>query len=438
MSEYEKGRNFRDWIEASVELSVSAPSPPIFRRWAAISAIAGALGRKCWYNVGPYVINPNLFIVLVGAPASGKGVAMALPIQLVFRKLAVHISAAGPHSENWSEVWKKYGLEKPFRVAADRVTPESLIEDMSKNLNKVDWTLTPFDSLEPFFDSSVTVIVPEFGTFLRRTYETLPTFLTAMWDHAPAYNHGTIKRGSNIIKGPCLNWLSGAVPEEFAASLPENAQEQGLLSRIIPVFYDGPPFPKKFKDTSYADASLEWLRQDLARIGNIKGEFDWESKELYEEVEHWNLTQADPVPNDPKLKFYKERRVGHIIKVAMVVSAARRNDRKITRADWDTTRDLMIEMEANMPKALQSFGLSQMGQISRDLEQFLMAHPGGMTLQKFRRYVLNSARSVAEMLMTEQALLAAGIIHIDRSMVYPRSVLKGTNTLMIEDKNVAP
>lgn len=416
-------RNYPDWIEASVAVSKAAPSPEVFRRWAAVSAVAGALGRKCWYNAGPFQINANLFIVLVGSPATGKGVAMALPMNAVFRPLAVHVSSKGIGDKNWHEVWKAYGMDKPFRIAADRVTPESLIEDMSKNLSKPDWSMTTFGSATPFYDSSVTVVVPEFGTFLRRTYETLPTFLTAMWDHANEYDHGTIKRGSNIIKGPCLNWLSGAVPEEFAASLPENAQEQGLLSRIIPVYYDGPGFPKRFKSPEYPKEDIEWLRQDLAQIGNLKGEFDWATRELYEEAEAWNLNKEDPVPNDPKLRFYKERRVGHIAKVAMCISAARRGTLKITREDWETTRLMITEMEAQMPKALKAFGLSQLGQISNDLESFLRAHPKGMQLQKFRRYVLSTARSMTEMLLTEQSLSNAGMIKIDRNMIYPGPAL---------------
>ena len=415
MSEYERGRNYKDWIEAVVRVSQEAPSSDLHKKWAAISAVAGALGRKCWYTFGTYRVNPNLFIVLLGEPSTGKGVAMALPYNLVFRRLSVFLNVQNDTSPGWSDVWKTYGLKTPFRLAADRITPEKIGEDMATNLGDIRLDLST-DS-ERFHDSSVSILTPEFGTFMRRTFDGLPVFMTDMWDFRDDYSHSTITRNAKIIKGPCLNWLAGCVPIEFARNLPENAKDQGLLSRIIPVLYDGDGFPKRFKTKSYHPDEIEFLRFDLAQIGNIQGEFDWESPTLLNEAEAWEIKSGDALKSEPKLQWYRERRKGHIMKVAMCVSAARSDSRLITERDWETTKELFLEIESKMPAALATFGMTEVGHMTRDLEVLLRSNPNGMPVSAFKRHILRTARTVSEMSGTVDALTQSGIIRIVGNVV---------------------
>ena len=81
------GRNYPDWIDACASAAQGSITPPIFRKWAALSAIAGALGRRCWYDAGEYKVRPNLYTVLVAPPGFGKSVGLILPYDKVFRKL---------------------------------------------------------------------------------------------------------------------------------------------------------------------------------------------------------------------------------------------------------------------------------------------------------------------------------------------------------------
>ena len=81
-------------------------------------------------------------------------------------------------------------------------------------------------------------------------------FLTDMWDAKDSYSHKTKTSGEYIIEGPCLNWIACATPEQFVDNLPEDAKSQGLLSRIIPVFYEGERIPQDLTQKVISDIIL--------------------------------------------------------------------------------------------------------------------------------------------------------------------------------------
>src|SRR5215207_10197519 len=68
-------RRLPNWIDSFIEYTSDHQSPLIFRKWAAISAVAGALEQRVWVNpFGPKPVYPNMYIVLVGPPGVGKTV----------------------------------------------------------------------------------------------------------------------------------------------------------------------------------------------------------------------------------------------------------------------------------------------------------------------------------------------------------------------------
>ena len=70
-------RRLGSWIESFLEYTEILPSPPLLRRWAAISYVAAALERKVWVRTMGSDLYPNLYTFLVGPPGVGKGVAIA-------------------------------------------------------------------------------------------------------------------------------------------------------------------------------------------------------------------------------------------------------------------------------------------------------------------------------------------------------------------------
>ena len=274
-------RRNKDFIQACAQPVKGSPIPYKFATWSAISAIAGALGRKCWFSMPHYDIRPNLFIVLLGTPGTNKSVSLILPFSKVFSKLTTPVGTTEKDDE-FNSGLTQYGLKDyPLYLIQDKITPERLAVEMNK-ITRWDKRVGTLDDM--FYDSSLTMVTSEFGTFMSKSYQYLHMFLTDMWDSKDSYSHSIKTGASQFIKGPCLNWIACATPEQFIEHLPENASSQGLLARFLPIYHQGERIPQSLLQEKVSDDTLKDLRYDLSLIASIRGQFkfDEEAKEVAE------------------------------------------------------------------------------------------------------------------------------------------------------------
>jgi len=61
-------RNFSNFLSTYMEYSAFSEAPDRFHFWTAVSAIAGALQRKCWIDMGYFEFTQNFYIVFVAPP----------------------------------------------------------------------------------------------------------------------------------------------------------------------------------------------------------------------------------------------------------------------------------------------------------------------------------------------------------------------------------
>ena len=126
-------RIYKDYIDACVQATEKSPIPKLFRTWAALSSVSGALGRRVWMPMANYDIRANIFVVLVAGPGRNKSVSLILPFSKVFRKLTTPVGTKPDH-DNFNSGLVEYGLKEfPLYLIQDRITPEKLAVDMSKS-----------------------------------------------------------------------------------------------------------------------------------------------------------------------------------------------------------------------------------------------------------------------------------------------------------------
>jgi hypothetical protein len=414
-------RNYTDYVGACVDAVKKSPIPKPFARWTALSSVAGALGRRVWFPMPNYDIGSNLFIILVASAGRNKSVSLILPFTKVFNRLTTPVGTQ-EDDHNFNTGLDQYGLRKfPLYLVQDRITPEKLAVDMTK-ITRMDLRLSN-PRQEQFFDSSLSLVTSEFGTFMSRNERYLQMFMTDMWDSKESYSHKTKTAGEYIIEGPCLNWIACATPEQFVDNLPEDAKSQGLLSRILPVFYEGERIPQDLTQKVISDNTIDNLRNDLGSIAKMYGPMEFDD-DAFDEANEDIYNNLQPEPTDPHLAEYCQRRVSHYLKVAMSVSASRRSTRKIMKEDWETTKEIMFDMEQNMPKALEGFGMARTGRIVHDMVVWLEAT---MALKKrryvrigqFRKEVLRKIANPGELEQTIRAMVESGYIKVEGNMVFP-------------------
>ena len=94
---------FRDYMFYTSENETD----PKLHRWACLFTLAATLSRRVFIRQGDWEIYPNLYMFFVGAPASGKSVALDMA-----RKLIVSVSE--------------------IELAPDQITREALTQHMDK------------------------------------------------------------------------------------------------------------------------------------------------------------------------------------------------------------------------------------------------------------------------------------------------------------------
>ena len=413
-------RNYADFVQASADAIKGSPIPKPFAQWSALSAVAGALGRRVWYPMANYDIRANLFVVLIAPPGRNKSVSLILPFTKVFSKLTTPVGTT-EDDQNFNSGLDQYGLRNyPLYSVQDRITPEKLAVDMTR-ITRLDLRLSS-PIMEEFYDSSVTLITSEFGTFMGRHERYLQMFMTDMWDSKAEYSHKTKTSGEYLIKGPCLNWLACATPEQFVDNLPEDARSQGLLSRMLPIYYDGDRIPQSLIQERVSDNTVDNLRDDLADIAKMYGPMTFD-KDAFKIVDEDIKAGIPPEPTDNHLSEYVQRRVSHFIKIAIAVSASRRSTRKIMLEDWEFTKELMFAAEKQMPKALEGFGMGRTGRIAHDMVTWLngtLFNNGRshMLMKLFKRELLRKVPNPGELEQTIRAMEDSGYIKVEGNVVY--------------------
>src|SRR5512138_3614714 len=72
------------WVQTLAdEYSAQSEIPHRFLAWAAIGALSAVARRKIWLRVGSDILLPNVYVMLVGEPASGKSTSLDIVKRII-------------------------------------------------------------------------------------------------------------------------------------------------------------------------------------------------------------------------------------------------------------------------------------------------------------------------------------------------------------------
>lgn len=313
-------------MDAFLEYSALIGSPEIFRKWAALSAIAGALQRRVWTTSFRGTTYPHLYVILVGAAASGKTQASSHAISILAKVESTHIAPNSLSRASMMDALAGAGVTIPRKG-------------------------------EIVVFNSMTIHAEELGVLIPAYDAEIMAHLTQIYDGKPYIEH---KRGNDLklfIEHPQFNLLADCTPSYLAETLPTTAWEQGFMSRCC-LIYSGstPKTPIGVKTRSGNTAGIRTdptrgtaLARDLCTIGKLFGEVLWDDDAgaLYET---WHMTDGRPWPTHPRLQSYRGRRTVLLAKIALICAVSRRDFQYIImREDYVRALNIMIEAEHVMP-----------------------------------------------------------------------------------------
>lgn len=303
MSSQTNQRQLTNWIaDYTAMIDKISESPIDYHLWTAISVIGAVLKDHVWIDMGAYKIYPNQFIILVGGPGVGKGTSI--------------------HYAN------DFVRNPPNKVPLahyimDAITTAKLIEVLSKGFPRVSF---PNGHMVSTTEASCILQVAEFPVLFDTNNSSMTNFLCEAWSRNEYY-YSTKNGGVQVINNLCLSLIAACVPE-FIKDINKTRGtviSNGLTSRMI--FVHGSEKSKKiaFAQNTNNAGTIASLSTDLEAISRLNGEFTFNdsAKQMY--IDKYD--QIKPEDHDSEVvTHFKARQPAHILKTAMAMSAAARDD----------------------------------------------------------------------------------------------------------------
>lgn len=309
-----------NWLNGYMEYTKESESPDGYHIWTALSCLASVCRRNVWLDQGIYLLFPNLYVALVGPPGrTGKSTAIRMGRRLITQVPGV-------------------------KMGPDSCSREQLIRDLANSKMNNQCCLTVHST--------------EFSSIIDLSGIQMIQFLTDIFDcdyHNPkGWRYETKTQGKDELVNPCLNMLVGTTPSYIADSMPDNVIGHGFTSRTIFVYGDKErqinPRPKE-----PGREIMVALVTDLQRIAGLFGEFHWDASGIatYDGFYRELYTNA---PDDHRMEGYHWRKKIHVLKVAMLLSLAERDELLLDEKVIVAARQFLDMIEGPMSRTFSAVG----------------------------------------------------------------------------------
>lgn len=304
--------------------------------WSGVGAIAGALRRKVWIDMVRFKWIPSFYIIYVAPPGIvAKSTTADIAMDLLKEVPGIKF---GPHAITWQ------ALVTAFAAASE-----------SFEYNEEWHPMSP-----------LTLVASELGSLINLQDREMVNLLIELWDGKKSYEKITKMSGNDTIECPWINILGCTTPHWIADNMPPSTVGGGFSSRCIFIYADAKEKEVAYVDEMIATEEDQVLRaqlvHDLEHIAlNLVGPFiitpdarKW-GKEWYHD--HWK--SARDRMDDQQAEGYAARKQLHLHKVAMILSASRRDDLVIEREDLELGDVMLRELEVDMHKVFSRIGRTE-------------------------------------------------------------------------------
>jgi len=328
-----------DFFSLYLQYTSETECPTFFHRWTSIASLAAYLGRSIYFNHGHFTLHPNLYCMLIGSPGTKKSSAIKIGAKLL--KQAGYKTFAA----------KKTRQEKFLLDLSEQSDSVALEDDiLEQNLFGEEATGHSFYESRPPAESFIAA--DEFNNFIGVGNLDFMSILGELWDYEGVFDYKLKNSKSVYIPHPTITILGGNTPTGFSQAFPTEAIGQGFFSRLLLVYgepsgvkYTFPPAPNRVLQERLV-ALLEEIKQKM--IGEVT--ITQDAIKLVDKIYHsWKGI------DDIRFEHYTNRRLTHLLKLSLVVVAARLS-KVIEERDIVYANTILSFTEFLMPKALGEFG----------------------------------------------------------------------------------
>ena len=349
-----KDKETEDFFSLYLQYTSKTECPTFFHRWTAISCLAAWIGRDISFPFGHFNVHPNLYVMFVGLAGTKKSTAIKIGAKLLNNAGYTKFAARKTRQE-------KFLLDLAERsngVASEGLGNEASILD--QNLFGDDSESEPAEVFVP---------ADEINNFIGVGNLDFMSILGELWDYEGVYDY-KLKNSKDIyIPEPTINILGGNTFVGLNRLFPPDAVEQGFFSRMLFIYAE----PTGVKYTIPEEPDNEVQRRLIETLHKIKSEVVGKvsiAPDAYTMLD--KIYRKWEGIDDSRFDAYENRRIIHLIKICMVVMAARYST-TIEVEDIIYANTVLAFTEHLMPKALGEFGMARNSEVTHKIMQLLDA-----------------------------------------------------------------
>lgn len=368
-------------------------SPDSFVDWSYYFTIAAALGRKVWTSSEISPIYSNMFTILVGPPATGKGQSLkhvknALNAHLLYPSDANGVSidehTNDASAEMVNSMKKMHNPPLLYPLMADCTTFESIVEEMAIAVRTIPYVKTHSDgktTKEIYAHSSGNIVLLEMSNLLKeKKDQKILKYMLDAYD-CQDFRYRTKNSGEDSLKNPCLNFIAGTTPKYIRDCFGMGLMEDGFSSRCFFVYEEAPrshnydiPEPDAGQKESWK-LYLARLKQLSRLYGGVKL-----SPDAHAFAKHWYEVefQAKKHNQNETLDSYYGRMRLHMEKLMMAIHFGDSDEMVIQLPTVVKALEVLRDNETKMHLALEFGAANPISGVAKDVLKYIIANPEGV------------------------------------------------------------
>lgn len=384
-------RKCKNWLHTYLDYTAGTEAPKLMHFWTGVSTLAGVLKRRVWIDMRRFKWLPNFYIIFVARPGIvSKTTTMDLGMDLLKEVPGINF---GPDVVTWQALVTRFAeCTEMFQYEEDFVPM-----------------------------SAMTLASGELGNLINPRDPDMINAYIALWDGRKSFEKGTKHSGNDMVSAPWINMIGCTTPNWLAENMPQVAVGGGFTSRCVFVYADRKVGYIAYPDehiTSDVEAALRAdLIADLVHINEtFVGPFTLEEparewgRAWYEHL--WKVVAASA--SSAQVEGFLTRKQTHLHKLAMILSAAERDDRVITKAHLELANVMLTETEKDLNKVFAKIGRSDESLHAERLLEFIAAKQS-CTYEEAFRHVYSLFPNFKDFSGVLEGLIRSGQIRFDMS-----------------------